>query len=143
MRWFGPVSSIFDIITYTVMFFIICPMICGGNFNDPNVNKILFVSLFNAGWFVESLCSQTLIIHMIRTPKVSFIQSRASVSVLLSSIITIILAIIMPYTNLGLTLEMAPMPGNYFIGLAMILICYMVITTTLKKVYKHRYKEFL
>jgi len=143
MRWFGPVSSIFDIITYTVMFFIICPMICGGNFNDPNVNKILFISLFNAGWFVESLCSQTLIIHMIRTPKVPIIQSRASVPVLLSSIIAIMVGIIIPYTNLGLALEMAPMPGNYFIWLAMILICYMVITTTLKKVYKHKYKEFL
>ena len=76
MVWMGPVSSIFDIITYIILYFVICPAVCGGSFGAPGVDPILFMALFHAGWFVESLWTQTLVIHMIRTPKVPFIQSR-------------------------------------------------------------------
>ena len=69
MLWIGPTSSLFDIVTYAVMFFIICPMVCHGGYNDYGVNKTLFMAVFNAGWFVESLCSQTMVIHIIRTAK--------------------------------------------------------------------------
>lgn len=54
MRFIGPTSSVFDITTYLLMFFVICPAVCGGAYGAPGVDNILFMSLFNAGWFVES-----------------------------------------------------------------------------------------
>src|SRR5699024_1794359 len=75
MKWIGPISSIFDIVTYLVMFFIICPQVVGAGYNeitDPAM-RAQFIALFQAGWFIESMWSQTLIIHLIRTPKIPFI----------------------------------------------------------------------
>lgn len=79
MLWIGATSSVFDITTYILMFFVICPMVCGGSYNSVGVDKTLFMMVFNSGWFVESLWSQTLVIHMIRSPKIPFIQSRVQV----------------------------------------------------------------
>ena len=70
------------------------------------------MALFNAGWFVESLWSQTLVIHMIRTPKIPFIQSRASLPVLTLTTIAIFIGTIIPYTNFGKILGMSPMPAS-------------------------------
>ena len=64
MRWMGPSSSVFDILTYLLLFFVICPAAAGGAYHSTGVNRELFVRLFNSGWFVESLWSQTLVIHM-------------------------------------------------------------------------------
>lgn len=78
MLWIGPTSSVFDIATYVLMYFVICPMMCGGQLfhqiTDPGM-KLLYIAIFQAGWFVESMWSQTLVIHMIRTPKIPFVQS--------------------------------------------------------------------
>jgi Mg2+-importing ATPase len=73
MLWMGPVSSVFDVATYLLMFFVICPAFCGGSYATLDAaGKLLFISLFQSGWFVESMWSQTLVIHMIRTPKIPF-----------------------------------------------------------------------
>lgn len=79
MLWFGPVSSLFDITTYLTMYFVICPMIAGGSYSliSPE-NKLIFIAAFQTGWFIESMWTQSLVIHMIRTKKIPFIQSRAS-----------------------------------------------------------------
>src|SRR5574344_1211173 len=80
----GPTSSVFDIATYLLMYFVICPSVCGGQLfnqiNDPAL-QALYIATFQAGWFIESMWSQSLVIHMIRTPKIPFIQSRASAPV--------------------------------------------------------------
>lgn len=78
MFWMGPTSSLFDIVTFILMYFFICPFVFGGQFNSlSELEQLGFIGLFHAGWFVESLWSQTLVIHMIRTPEIPFINSRA------------------------------------------------------------------
>ncbi|WP_100488426.1 magnesium-translocating P-type ATPase [Sporolactobacillus pectinivorans] len=143
MIWLGPTSSVFDITTYIVMFFVICPAVAGGAYGVQGTNSGLFVTLFNAGWFVESLWSQTLVIHMLRTPKVPFIQSRASLPVLLFTSASIAVGTIVPYTPFGHILGMSAMPASYFPWLIGMIICYMLLATFLKTMYKRRYGELL
>ncbi|MEI7884837.1 MAG: magnesium-translocating P-type ATPase [Clostridia bacterium] len=143
MLWIGPTSSVFDVITYIIMFFIICPAVTGGAYGAAGVDKVLFASLFNAGWFVESLWSQTLVIHMIRTPKIPFIQSRASLPVLLLTTLSIMVGTIIPYTAFGASIGMSAMPLSYFPWLAGMILCYMVLATFLKTMYRKRYGELL
>lgn len=143
MLWIGPTSSVFDIITYLVMYFIICPMACGGYYNSPGVNQVMFMALFNAGWFVESLWTQTLVVHMIRTEKIPFIQSRASLPVIIITTTAIFIGTIVPYTKLGVALGMYAMPAVYFIWLFAIILAYMCLVTLLKKLYIKKYEELL
>lgn len=143
MVWIGPTSSVFDIVTYVLMYFVICPMVCGGGYYEPGVDQTLFMALFNAGWFVESLWSQTLIIHMIRTPKIPFIQSRASLAVGVVTTVAIGIGTIIPYTSLGTVLGMYAMPPVYFVWLIGIIVAYMMLATLLKKIYVRKYGELL
>lgn len=143
MLWIGPTSSVFDITTYVLLFFIICPVVAGGAFGDPGVNTALFISVFHAGWFVESLWSQTLVIHMLRTPKIPFIQSRASGMVLFFTSLGIAIGTIIPYTSFGEQVGMSPLPLVFFFWLALTLTGYMALVTFLKRVYIKRYGEFL
>ncbi|MGL4343886.1 MAG: magnesium-translocating P-type ATPase [Cellulosilyticaceae bacterium] len=143
MLWIGPTSSVFDITTYILMYFVICPMVCGGGYNDPSVDQVLFMSLFNAGWFVESLWSQTLVIHMIRTPQIPFVQSRASLPVTLVTTIAIAIGTVIPYTPFGAMIGMHPMPPIYFVWLLVTIVCYMALATLLKKIYVKKYAELL
>lgn len=143
MLWIGPTSSVFDITTYLLMFFLICPMVCGGSYGATGVDNTLFMMLFNAGWFVESLWSQTLVIHMIRTPKIPFIQSRASLPIIVLTTIGISIGTIIPYTSFGTILGMYPMPPIYFLWLFGTIFTYMILVTILKKLYVKKYGELL
>lgn len=146
MLWIGPTSSIFDIATYLLMYFVICPMMCGGltfdRITDPTM-QMLYISVFQAGWFVESMWSQTLVIHMIRTPKIPFIQSRASLPVTLLTFAGIALVTLIPFTPLGAALGFSALPAIYFAWLALIVVCYMFLVTAMKNVYVRRYDELL
>lgn len=145
MFFFGPTSSIFDIATYLVMFFLICPMMVGQNWNeisDPSV-KMLFISIFQTGWFIESMWTQTLVIHMIRTPKIPFIQSKASWQVFTLTFAGIVLLTIIPYTPLAKTLGLTALTPYYFIALAVIVLCYIGLVTLVKKIYTKKYKDLL
>ncbi|MEG0390876.1 MAG: cation transporting ATPase C-terminal domain-containing protein, partial [Cetobacterium sp.] len=140
----GPSSSVFDIITFGVMYFIICPMVFGGSFNTLNESQqIGFIALFNAGWFVESLWSQTLVIHMIRTPKIPFIQSRASWTLSILTTLGILVGTIIPFTSLGTNLGMMALPFAYFPFLAITIFLYIVLVTLLKKWFIKRHGELL
>ena len=80
MLWFGPISSICDILTYALLYFLVCPAVAGGKFHalaDP-VLIDRFIAVFQSGWFVESMWTQSLVIHLIRTGKLAFIESNAS-----------------------------------------------------------------
>ena len=92
------------------MFFIICPSVAGGHYGAPGVDNLLFISVFNTGWFVESLWSQTFVIHMIRTPKLPFIESIASLPVLAITTLSIIIGTVIPYTFLENSLGMSRLP---------------------------------
>ena len=143
MLWLGPTSSVFDIVTYILMFFVICPDVLGGAYGAGGVDKRLFVCLFNAGWFVESLWSQTLVIHMIRTPKIPFLQSHASLPLSVFTSLSIAVGTLIPYTPLGKVLGMSPMPAVFFLWLGAILLCYMLLATFMKNMYAQKYRELL
>jgi Mg2+-importing ATPase len=150
MLWIGPTSSVFDITTYLLMFFIICPAVVGVKgsalvFNAEELSEQakLFMALFHTGWFVESLWSQTMVIHMIRTPKIPFIQSRASASVALFTTLGIATGTIIPYTFFGEHLKMENLPPVYFAYLACIILAYMMLATLMKKVFVWKYGELL
>ena len=144
MLWIGPTSSVFDIITYALLYFVICPAFIGGHFRDLVPEKqLLFAVLFHTGWFVESLWSQTLVIHMIRTPKIPFIQSRASAQVTVLTTLGIAAGTIIPYTYLGDILKMTHLPLSYFPYLCGIILAYMLLATAMKKVFVYRHGELL
>lgn len=144
MFWMGPTSSIFDIVTFILMYFFICPLVFGGQFNTLNeLQQIGFIGLFHAGWFVESLWSQTLVIHMIRTPEIPFVKSRASWQLTLLTSLGIFIGTVIPYTTFGIALEMVAMPAIYFACLLVIIILYMALVTVLKKKFINRYGELL
>ena len=146
MLWIGPTSSVFDITTYLLMYFVICPAVSGGQLfhqiTDPAM-RALYIATFQAGWFIESMWSQTLVIHMIRTPKIPFIQSRASAPVTLLTFAGIAVLTIIPFTPLGTALGLAALPAVYFAWLALTILCYMALATMLKNLYVRRYGELL
>lgn len=146
MLWIGPTSSVFDITTYALMFFLISPAMTGGlqyaQITDPAM-RLNFIAVFQAGWFVESMWSQTLVIHMLRTPKIPFLQSNASASVTVLTFAGIIIATIIPFTGFGATLGLAPLPAVYFAWLAITVVLYMGLATWLKNLYIKRYGELL
>lgn len=146
MLWIGPTSSVFDIACYLLMYFVICPMFTGGltysQLTDPSM-KALYIALFQTGWFVESMWSQTLVIHMIRTPKIPFVQSRASAPVTFLTFAGIAVVTLIPFTPLGAALELTALPGVYFAWLAAIVAGYMLLATVVKKLYVRRYGELL
>lgn len=140
----GPVSSIFDIATYLLMYFLICPMVCGGAYSRLDAaGQDLFIALFQTGWFVESMWSQTLVIHLIRTPRIPFLQSHASWQVTLLTFTGIALLTALPFTGAAQPLGLSPLPLVYFAWLALILVAYMVLVTLAKKSYIRKYKELL
>lgn len=145
MLWIGPTSSVFDIATYLLMFFVVCPAALGMPWRaitDPAM-KVQFIALFQTGWFIESMWTQSLVIHMIRTPKIPFIQSRASAGVTLSTLAGIAIATAIPFTPLGPLLGFAALPGSYFAWLGAIVIGYMLLVTLVKKLYVRRFGELL
>ncbi|GAA0855853.1 magnesium-translocating P-type ATPase [Clostridium nitritogenes] len=131
---FGPTSSIFDITTFLVMWFV---------YGCNSASNPHLVSLFNTGWFVESLWTQTLIIHMIRTKKIPFVQSRASSPVIAMTAIALIVGTIIPFTALGGALQMTELSTSYFGILIITVIAYMLLCQLVKKIYIGKYKELL
>ena len=142
----GPVSSLFDIVTYLLLYFVICPMATGGlrftQLTDPQ-DQLFYIALFQTGWFIESMWSQTLVIHMIRTPKLPFIQSRASAPVTLLTMTGIAILTVIPFTVFGTALGFVALPATYFAYLIPCILLYMVLATSLKKAYVRRYGELL
>lgn len=141
----GPTSSIFDITTYALMFYLIAPQVVGMPYHaitDPNM-RAHFIAVFQAGWFIESMWTQTLVIHMLRTPKTPFIESKAAPIVTVMTFTGIFALTAIPFTNFGASIGLAPLPGNYFFWLAITVIAYMALVTVAKKYFVRRYGELL
>ncbi|MCL1873529.1 MAG: magnesium-translocating P-type ATPase [Clostridiales bacterium] len=146
MAWLGPTSSVFDITTYLLLYFIICPAMCGGQLFHQLADPLLqakYIAIFQTGWFVESMWSQTLVVHMLRTPKVPFLQSRASAPVTLLTMAGIAFLTIIPFTGLGAEIGLAPLPGVYFAWLALTIFLFMALTTVFKQIFIKKYGELL
>lgn len=142
----GPTSSVFDIATFLLMYFVICPAFTGGELYTSLTNpasRALYVSIFQTGWFVESMWSQALVIHMLRTPKLPFVQSRAAAPVTLLTLAGSCAVTVIPFTPLGSALGFTALPAAYFLWLAAIVTGYMFLATAVKKSYVRRYGELL
>jgi P-type Mg2+ transporter len=100
-------------------------------------------SLFQSGWFVEGLLSQTLIVHMIRTQRIPFIQSTAAAPVLILTAIVMVVGIFIPFSSLGASAGMQPLPPSYFPWLVATLLGYCVLTQIIKTVYIRRFSKWL
>ena len=131
MVFIGPISSIFDVVTFLVMW------------NVFAANVVEKQSLFQSGWFVVGLLTQTLIVHMIRTQHIPFIQSRAAMPVILLTASIMALGIYLPYSSLGAHLGLVSLPWSYFPWLAGILLCYCVLTQVVKRIYIRRFGQWL
>jgi Mg2+-importing ATPase len=127
MIFIGPISSIFDYATYALMWFVF-----GANSREHQ-------ALFQTGWFVESLMTQTLIVHVIRTAKVPFFQSRASFPMLAITATVMGVGMYLPFSPLATSLGFVPLPAVYFIWLALILTCYCVLTQFVKNWFIKKY----
>ncbi len=127
MLFFGPISSIFDIMTFCLMWFVF------------GANTVQQQTLFQSGWFVVGLLTQTLIVHMIRTPKIPFIQSRASAPLLVMTSIIIAVGIFLPMGSFADYFKLQALPLSYFPFLIAILLGYMTLTQWMKKFYTQRY----
>ncbi|EXD14935.1 magnesium-translocating P-type ATPase [Acinetobacter baumannii] len=124
---FGPISSIFDMITFGLMWFVFSA-------NTPEHQ-----TLFQSGWFVVGLLTQTLIVHMIRTAQISFIQSRAATLLLIMTAVIMCIGIFLPMGPLASYLKLQALPLSYFLYLPLILGAYMCVTQWVKKIYIRRY----
>lgn len=131
MIFIGPISSIFDIITYLVMWYVF------------SCNSIDQQALFQSGWFIEGLLSQTLIVHMIRTRKIPFIQSCASWPVTGLTFLIMAIGIIIPFTSFGNSIGLTQLPISYFPWLIGILLSYCILTQIIKNWYIKRFVKWL
>jgi Mg2+-importing ATPase len=144
MKWLGPTSSVFDITTYLFMYFVICPQVIGGNYHElAPVQQAAFIAVFHAGWFIESLWSQMLVIHTLRTPKLPFIQSRASFILTTITSLGIAVGTVLPFTAFGRNLGLSVLPANYFVLLGITIFAYLFLVMIVKSFYVKRYGELL
>lgn len=127
----GPISSIFDLTTYLLMWHLF------------QCQSAEMQALFQSGWFVEGLLSQTLIVHMIRTRKIPFIQSRASWPVMAMTFAIMAFGIAIPFTPFGASIGLVALPWSYFPWLAATLTAYCVLTQAIKNRYVKRFNSWL
>ena len=127
MVFFGPISSLFDIVTFAVMWWV---------FSE---NSVAEQRLFQSGWFVVGLLTQTLIVHMIRTPKLPFIESRAAAPLMAMTLVIMAVGIFLPMGPLADYFKLQALPTAYFPWLAGILLGYCVLTSVMKRFYIRRF----
>jgi Mg2+-importing ATPase len=131
MLCFGPLSSLFDLTTFAVLWFVF------------RANVPAAQSLFQSGWFVEGLLSQTLIVHLLRTQKIPFLQSRASLPVLFLTGSLMLVGLILPFTPAGSAIGLQALPWSYFPWLLMTLLAYCVLTQFVKTRYLRWVRSWL
>lgn len=130
MLWIGPTSSIFDITTFVLMWYVFA------------ANHVEAQALFQSGWFIEGLLSQTLVVHMLRTQKIPFIQSRATLPVLLTTAAIMAIGIYIPFSPLGAMVGFEPLPLSYFPWLVATLLSYCLVAQGMKRFYIKRFGQW-
>lgn len=131
MAFIGPISSIFDITTYCIMWFVF------------HANSVEMQSLFQSGWFIEGLLSQTLIVHMIRTEKIPFFQSMSAMPVIMLTLTIIAIGIAIPFSGFGVHVGLHALPISYFYWLALILVSYCALIQLMKRLYIRKFNQWL
>ncbi|MER2132269.1 MAG: magnesium-translocating P-type ATPase [Carnobacterium inhibens] len=127
----GPISSIFDILTFILMWFVF------------QANTVQDAALFHTGWFVIGLITQTVVVHVIRTKKIPFIQSRASMSVILSTLAVVVAAILIPGSTFGTFFDFVALPETYWKWMILIVLSYIAMVQVVKSIYININKQWL
>ncbi|MEY8876733.1 MAG: magnesium-translocating P-type ATPase, partial [Leptothrix sp. (in: b-proteobacteria)] len=127
MLFFGPISSLFDIITFSVMWWVF------------DASTVARQTLFQSGWFVVGLLTQTLVVHMVRTPKLPFVQSRAAAPLMAMTLAIMAVGLWLPLGPLAGYFRLQALPAAYYGWLVAILLGYCVLTTLMKRLYIRRH----
>ena len=127
MLFFGPISSLFDLTTFAVLWWVF------------DANSLANQALFQSGWFVVGLLTQTLVVHMLRTPKIPFLQSHGSIALTGMTLAIVLIGLWLPLSPLASYFGLQALPPAYYLWLMAILIGYCVLTTFMKRFYVHRY----
>ena len=130
-RIMGPLSSVFDILCFAALWWVV------------GANNTELAPLFQCGWFVFGTVSQVLVIHIIRTGGVPFLQSKPSIPLIASSFIVVVVAIGVGFTKLAIGIDMMPLPVSFAPWFVLILAGYAMFAQLIKKFYIKRYKEWL
>ena len=149
MLWIGPISSIFDVLTFALMFFVVSPALAGGTWAELAATgntavQALFILSFQTGWFIESMWTQTFVLHALRTNKIPFIQSMPSSSLLALTTAGIIVVSALPYLPVfAQPLSLVALPLSFFGWLTALMSGYMVLITIIKSLYVKRFGSLL
>lgn len=146
MLSFGPLSSLFDIATFLFLYYFLCPMLCGGvtylQLTEPAM-RLQYASLFQTGWFLESMWTQVLILHFLRTRKLPFVQSKPSAPVIFITLAGIVAFTALTFTKAATLFGLTVLPPWYFVFLLAVALMYMLLTTLIKGLYQKRYRELI
>ena len=128
---FGLISTVLDVLCFAVLWYIF------------KYNTIEQAVMFQSGWFVFGILSQTLIIHLIRTSKIPFIQSKSSKQLLISTVTIVVVTLIISFTNISVIFDLSRLPYYYFLWIAILMIIYAVFIQVYKRIYIKQNKEWL
>lgn len=137
MFYFGPTSSIFDIITFALLFFMVCPQVTGTIYAAASTTqKLILSAIFCTGWFIESLWTQEMVIHALRDPKLPFIKQHATAIVTWATIGMAVVGTVLPFiTPIVKAIKFGPIPMYFLAIVFLLLILYIALTTLVKKWY--------
>lgn len=142
MKSFGVVSTVFDIISFLVLYFVFIPMVLGGTYHLLNGDQqSAFQSLFHNGWFLVSLFTQTLVIQFLRTDKKPFIQSMAAKVVMVAALLALVVGTIIPFTAASASFGFTRLPMSFYPYFIAILVGYIASVLVVKAVYLKRHKS--
>ncbi len=140
MRWMGPISSVFDIVTFALLFLVICPMACGGPWASlDSATQLQFAGMFQAGWLLESMLTQVLAVHLLRTEHIPFIESCASWQICALGAAGIAVAAFMCLTAAGHVIDLSALPLVAVGAVLLIAVGYALSVMIVRKVYIKRY----
>lgn len=144
MLRFGPISSLFDILTFAFLFFVLCPFVCNGMYSQLDATgQLLFVSTFQTGWFLESMWTQVLILHLLRTSKIPLAQSSASRPVFAVTIAGVVLFSLLTVTPIGSYMGLTALPAIYYLFLIVDVLFYLCFVSVAKYFYFKKHRELL
>lgn len=136
MFYFGPTSSVFDIATFALLYFVVCPAVAGGSYTALTASQqALFIAVFHTGWFVESLWTQEMVIQALRDRRIPFIGQHATAPVAWATLGTAVIGTILPFSPLAGIMHFAPLPVYFLFMVLGLLLLYIVLTTIVKHFY--------
>ena len=144
----GPVSSVFDIITFAALFFAVCPAATGASWAElaaagNTAGMATFTAVFQTGWFIESMWSQTLVIHLLRSPRLPSRADHASAPLMALTAAGLAFSCVLPATPLAATFGLTAMPADFFCLLAAVVVGYVTVTQLAKRAYIRHHGELL